>query len=101
MTYSFSKIRELVNVKNIGEFKALLNQISPTFFDNRFEKTKSEYIKYLSRLFKQIDNDFHFVKILKQDTYTFQLRREEIVLKAHLDLLIEELPYEFIVKKAV
>lgn len=101
MTYSFSKIREHINVKTIEEFKAVLKTVTPQFFNKQFEKSKSEYINDMLRLFKQIDNDFHYVWVLKQEKYAFQLKWKESVLKAHLDLLLQQVPHEFVVRKAV
>lgn len=101
MTYSFRKIKEFFNFQTMEEFNGVLNQITPQFFYTQFEKTKSEYLNDLVRLFEQIDNDFHFVWVLKQEKYAFQLRWKENVLKAHLDLLLEKVPQEFLAKKAV
>lgn len=101
MTYSFSKIRERMNVKSIEEFTFVLNEITPQFFYSQFEKSKTEYLNDMKRLFKQIDNDFHFVWVLKQEKYAFQLKWKESVLKAHLDLLLGQVSDDFLVKKAI
>ena len=101
MTYSFSKIREYINVKTVEEFKAIVGELTPHFFNKQFEKSKGEYLDDLIRLFEQIDNDYHFVWVLKQEKYAFQLRWKESVLKAHLDLILSEVPKKLLVKKAV
>ena len=101
MKYSFSKIRQSVQVKSIEEFNSILSNIPSVFFIQQFQKSKPEYLNNLARLFDQIDHDFHFVYILKQEKYAFQLRWKESVLKAHLDLLIPEIPIEFQINKAV
>lgn len=101
MTYSFSKIRECIDVQSIEEFKSLLQKVTPHFFKVKFEKSKKEYVEEIYRLFEQIDSDFHFVWVLKQEKYAFQLRWKESVLRAHLSLLLEVFPDENILKKAV
>jgi len=101
MKYSFSKIKQSIQVESIEEFNSILSNIPSVFFNQQFQKSKAEYLNNLSRLFDQIDHDFHFVYILKQEKYTFQLRWKETVLKAHLDLLISEIPIDLQINKAV
>lgn len=101
MNHSFRKIREYINVNSTEEFGDVLNSLSPRFFDDHFGKTKSDYLLLIERLLLQIDQDFHYVWILKQEKYAFQLRWKESVLKAHLDLLMKIIPNDFLVKKAV
>ncbi len=101
MKYSFSKIKQSIQVESMEEFNAILSKIPSVFFYKQFQKSKSECLDNLSRLFDQIDHDFHFVYILKQEKYTFQLRWKESVLKAHLDLLIPKVPIDLQIKKAI
>ena len=89
MTYSFRKIKEYIYVQSMEDFISLINKISPQFFWMKFHKSKSTYLKEIKRLFTQIDHDFHFVWILKQEKYAFQLKWKESVLKAHLKILKE------------
>lgn len=101
MTHSFRKIREYINVKSTEEFSEVLTSLSPRFFNDEFSKTKSAYLVDFKRLLQQVDQDFHYVWVLKQEKYAFQLRWKESVLKAHLDLLLKMIPAEYRVKKAV
>jgi hypothetical protein len=101
MRHSFSKIRQIIKVESIEELNSILSEIPPIFFNRQFQKSKWEYLDNLFRLFDQIDNDFHFVYVLKQEKYTFQLRWKESVLNAHLDLLLVQIPDHLLVKKAV
>ena len=101
MKYSFSKIRQRIQVETIGDLNTVLCHIPSSFFNQQFQKTKSEYLDSLFRLFEQIDSDFHFVYILKQEKYTFQLHWKESVLKAHLDLIVTQIPNDLKIKKAV
>jgi len=87
MKYSIRKIKEQLGVKDLSDFKGLINSISESFFESHFYKSKSTYFEDILRLFDQIDNDYHFVWVLKQEKYVFQLQWKENVLKAHLDLL--------------
>ena len=101
MKYSFSKIKQSIQVESIEEFKALLANIPSEFFNKQFQKSKLDYLDNLFRLFDQIDHDFHFVYILKQEKYAFQLRWKESVLKAHLDLLFPKIQIDLQTNKAV
>ena len=101
MEYSLSKIKQSIHIDSLREFGQLLSAIPSDFFHQQFQKSKSEYIENIYRLFHQIDSDFHFVWVLKQEKYAFQLRWKESVLKAHLDLLILHIPNHLHVKKAV
>ena len=101
MKYSFSKIKQSIQVESMEEFNALLSNIPAVFFNKQFQKSKSECLDNLFRLFDQIDHDFHFVYILKQEKYSFQLRWKESVLKAHLDLLLPIIQIDLQTNKAV
>lgn len=101
MTYSFNKIKEHINIESLKDFNSILQGIPPHFFNIKFEKSKNEYLVYIARLFEQIDNDFHFVWVLKQDKYAFQLRWKESVLNAHFEVLMEQIPLSYWVKKVV
>jgi len=101
MKHSLSKVKQSIHVDSLREFGQLLSSIPYDFFHQEFQKSKPEYIENIFRLFHQIDDDFHFVWVLKQDKYAFQLSWKESVLKAHLDLLILQIPNHLHVKKAV
>ena len=101
MEHSLSKIKESIHVDSLREFSQVLSNIPSGFFYQKFQKSKSEYIENIYRLFRQIDDDFHFVWVLKQEKYAFQLRWKESVLKAHLNLLILQIPNDLRIKKAV
>ncbi len=87
MKYSIRKIKEQLGVQDLSDFRSVINSISESFFESHFYKSKSAYCEEILRLFDQIDNDYHFVCVLKQEKYVFQLQWKENVLKAHLDLL--------------
>ena len=101
MRYSLSKIKETIQVESMEEFNAILSKIPSVFFYKQFQKSKSECLDNLSRLLDQIDHDFHFVYILKQEKYNFQLHWKESVLRAHLDLLIPKVPIDLQIYEAV
>lgn len=101
MEYSLSIVKKFVHVDSFQDFSNVLSAIPSVFFHQRFEKSKSEYLKIISRLFSQIDHDFHFVWILKQERYAFQLRWKESVLKAHLEILIVQIPNDLQIKKVI
>tara|TARA_Y100000589_G_scaffold135278_1_gene129467 strand:- start:181 stop:486 length:306 start_codon:yes stop_codon:yes gene_type:complete len=101
MKYSLSKIKQSIEVESMEEFNTLLADIPPYFFKKQFQKSKRDYLKNLFRLFDQIDHDFHFVYILKQEKYAFQLRWKEDVLKAHLDLLFPKIRIDLQTNNAV
>ena len=101
MTHSFRKIREYINVKSMEEFSEVLTSLSPRFFNEKFDKSKLVYLKEFKRLLDQVDQDFHYVWVLKQNKYAFQLRWKESVLKAHLDLIINNIPKDYLDNKAV
>jgi succinate dehydrogenase flavin-adding protein (antitoxin of CptAB toxin-antitoxin module) len=101
MTYSFNKIREYINIQSLDDFNSILKGISPSFFSKKFEKSKNECLDDIKRLLEQIDHDFHFVWILKQEKYAFQLQWKESVLKAHVEVLMEQIPISYWVKKVV
>ena len=101
MAYSFSKIKEFIHVNSVDDFISLLHGVSPKFFNEKFEKSKNEYLIDINRLFEQLDEYFHFVWVLKQEKYVFQLKWKEIVLKAHMELLMEQIPHSYWVKKVV
>jgi hypothetical protein len=83
-------------VKSLQEFIKLIGKLDVDYFENTFHKSKKKYLEDLSLLFEQIENDFHYVYILKQKTHVFQLQWKESVLKAHLDLLIPNLPSSYL-----
>ena len=99
MTYSNSKLKNYINVRSINEFFSLLEDISPSFFVAQFAKSKASYLSDITRLVTQIDNDFHYVYFLKQEKYLFQLKWEESVFKAHIELLLPQFPKQVLIKK--
>jgi hypothetical protein len=101
MEHSLSKVKQVIQIDSLNEFGQLLSAIPSVFYHQQFQKSKSEYIGNMHRLFHQIDDDFHFVWVLKQEKYAFQLRWKESVLKAHLDLLVPQIPNHLRRKKAV
>ncbi|MBI34752.1 MAG: hypothetical protein CMP67_05235 [Flavobacteriales bacterium] len=101
MNYSLSKIKQLIKVDSLEELSLILSNIPSSFYNQKFQKSKSVYLENMKRLFNQINQDFHFVYLLKQEKYAFQLRWKESVLEAHIDLLISEIPSELCVKKAI
>lgn len=101
MEHSLSKVKQYIHVDSLREFGQLLSAIPSVFYHQQFQKSKSEYIENMYRLFHQIDDDFHFVWVLKQEKYAFQLRWKESVLKAHLNLLVPQIPNHLRTKKAV
>ena len=100
MTYSNNKLKDYINVKSTNEFFCLLEDVPPLFFNTQFDKSKSTYLSDIARLFNQIDNDFHYVHVLKQEKYLFQLKWKESVLKAHVELLLPQFPEQILIKKA-
>jgi hypothetical protein len=101
MRHSLRKIRESINVNTLEEFAQLLTKMETTYFENTFHKTQAKYLGDIQLLFQQLEDDFHYVHILKQKTHTFQLQWKESVLKAHLDLLIPNLPYSYLKQPTV
>lgn len=88
MNYAYIRLNEIVKVTTINQFFEQLNALDHLFFETTFFKSKAEYVAEISRLLDQINNDYHFVAVLKQEKYRFQLNWKESVLKAHLQLLL-------------
>ena len=98
MNHSLRKINIKVIVNSIHEFIQLISKMDDDYFEHTFLKTKSKYLKDMVLLFEQIENDFHYVFILKQKTHIFQLQWKETVLQAHLDLLSTNIPESYLKK---
>ena len=96
MNHSLKKINSKVTVNSLHEFIQLISKMDVNYFENTFYKPKKKFLKDMALLFEQIENDFHYVFILKQNTYLLQLKWKESVLKAHLDLLIPSLPKRYL-----
>ena len=96
MDHSLRIINNEIAVKSIHEFIQLISKMDIDYFEYTFHKTKRKYLKDMVLLFEQIENDFHYVFILKQKTHVFQLQWTESVLQAHLDLLLPNLPESYL-----
>ena len=96
MNHSLRKINSKIIVNSLHEFIQLISKMDDDYFEQTFLKTKSKYLKDMALLFEQIENDFHYVFILKQKTHIFQLQWKETVLQAHLDLLSSNLPKSYL-----
>ena len=96
MNHSLRIINKEIDVKSIHEFIQLISKLDVDYFEKTFYRTKRKYLKDMVLLFEQIENDFHYVFILKQKTHVFQLQWKETVLLAHLDLLSPNLPESYL-----
>lgn len=88
-------------MKSLNEFIKLIGKMDVEYFEITFHKTRKKYLQDLAMLFEQIENDFHYVYILKRNTHVFQLQWKESVLKAHLDLLMPNIPSSYLKKPLV
>ncbi len=96
MNHTLRKINNKISVKSLKEFIQLLSKIDTSYFERTFHKSKGKYLNDIQLLFEQIESDFHYVYVLKQGTHIFQLQWKESVLKAHLDLLVPNLPSSYL-----
>ena len=96
MNHSLRKINNKITIKSLHEFIQLIGEMDGDYFELTFHKKKAKYLEDLTMLFEQIENDFHYVYILKQTTHVFQLQWKESVLKAHLDLLMPNIPHSYL-----
>lgn len=101
MNYALKKINSQVSVESVKTFMQLLSKLDSNYFENNFYKSKTKYLEDMQLLFEQIQSDYHYVYVLKRKTHVFQLQWKESVLKAHLDLLIPNIPVKYIVTSAV
>ena len=101
MNHSLRKINSKIIVNSLHEFIQLISKMDFDYFEHTFHKTKKNYLKDMTLLFEQIENDFHYVFILKQKTHSFQLQWKESVLQAHLDLILPNLPLSYLKQSQV
>lgn len=88
MNYAYIRLNEIIKVATTDQFFEQLSSLDYLFFETTFFKSKAEYITEINRLLDQINNDYHYVAVLKQEKYRFQLNWKETVLAAHLRLLL-------------
>lgn len=101
MKNTFGKISSLIQVKSNAEFFTLLKKIDSTFYEQTFHKSKNNYLQDIRNLLSQLEEDFHYVYILKRKSHVFQLQWKESVLAAHLNLITLQLPEKYLTTKPV